>query len=118
KKYVEREGCRDQVLVAINSGANVNFNRLRHVAERAELGENREAILAVTIPERPGSFKAFCNALGRRQITEFNYRFHTHKEAHVFIGVQTHPDWDPRDALVQSLREQGYPVIDLTDNEL
>jgi threonine dehydratase len=118
KKYVAREGCRDQVLVAIDSGANVNFDRLRHVAERAELGEGREAIIAVTIPERPGSFKAFCEALGKRQITEFNYRYHTGKEAHIFVGVQTHPEHDPREALVASLSEQGFPVLDLTDNEL
>ncbi|UVE18053.1 threonine ammonia-lyase, biosynthetic [Pseudomonas sp. LS44] len=118
KKYVEREGASEQVLVAIDSGANINFDRLRHVAERAELGEKREAIIAVTIPERPGSFKAFCEAIGKRQITEFNYRYHTDKEAHIFVGVQTHPDSDPRAALVANLREQGFPVLDLTDNEL
>ena len=94
------------------------MDRLRHVAERAELGEKREAIIAVTIPERPGSFKAFCEAIGKRQITEFNYRKHTSDEAHIFVGVQTHPDTDPRAALVQQLIEQGFPVIDLTDNEL
>jgi len=105
-------------LVAIDSGANVNFDRLRHVAERAELGERREAIIAVTIPERPGSFKAFCEAVGKRQITEFNYRKHTSDEAHIFVGVQTHPENDPRAALVQHLIEQGFPVTDLTDNEL
>ncbi len=118
KKYVEREGCVNQVLVAIDSGANVNFDRLRHVAERAELGEGREAIIAVTIPEKPGSFKAFCEAIGKRQITEFNYRYHTDKEAHIFVGVQTHPETDPREALVKNLQAQGFPVLDLTDNEL
>ncbi len=80
KKYVAREGVQGQTLVAIDSGANVNFDRLRHVAERAELGEQREAIIAVTIPEQPGSFRAFCQALGKRQITEFNYRFYPGKE--------------------------------------
>src|SRR5690606_25718842 len=96
KRYVAREGVRDQVLVGVDSGANVNFDRLRHVAERAELGEKREAIIAVTIPEQPGSFKAFCQAIGKRQITEFNYRYNTRREAHIFVGVQTHPDTDPR----------------------
>ncbi|WP_148304307.1 threonine ammonia-lyase, biosynthetic [Pseudomonas tohonis] len=118
KKYVARERCEGRTLVAIDSGANVNFDRLRHVAERAELGEQREAIIAVTIPERPGSFRAFCEALGRRQITEFNYRYHGDAEAHIFVGVQTHPENDPRGALVQGLRDQGFPVLDLTDNEL
>lgn len=118
KKYVERQGCSGQVLVAIDSGANVNFDRLRHVAERAELGEGREAIIAVTIPEKPGSFKAFCEAIGKRQITEFNYRYHTDKEAHIFVGVQTHPENDPREVLVSQLHDQGFPVLDLTDNEL
>ena len=118
KRYVERNGVSGQTLVAIDSGANVNFDRLRHVAERAELGEQREAILAVTLPERPGSFKAFCAAIGKRQITEFNYRYHADKEAHVFVGVQTHPERDPRAALVQHLIAQGFPVTDLTDNEL
>ena len=118
KKYVEREGAKGAVLVGIDSGANVNFDRLRHVAERAELGEKREAIIAVTIPEQPGSFKAFCEAVGKRQITEFNYRYHTDREAHIFVGVQTHPENDPRAALVQQLIDQGFPVTDLTDNEL
>ncbi|MCL5042216.1 MAG: threonine ammonia-lyase, biosynthetic [Gammaproteobacteria bacterium] len=118
KKYVEREGCEGQVFIAIDSGANVNFDRLRHVAERAEVGEGREAILAVTIPERPGSFKAFCEALGKRSITEFNYRFYDRAEAHIFVGVQTHPESDPRDALVANLHELGFPVLDMTDNEL
>jgi threonine dehydratase len=118
KKYVEQRGVSGQTFVAIDSGANVNFDRLRHVAERAELGEGREAIIAVTIPEQAGSFKAFCEAIGKRQITEFNYRYNTGSEAHIFVGVQTHPDNDPRSALLASLTEQGFPVIDLTDNEL
>ncbi|MCY1263617.1 threonine ammonia-lyase, biosynthetic [Pseudomonas jinjuensis] len=118
KKYVERESASGQTLVAIDSGANINFDRLRHVAERAELGEKREAIIAVTIPEQPGSFKTFCEAIGKRQITEFNYRYNTAQEAHIFVGVQTHPENDPREVLVEQLREQGFPVVDLTDNEL
>ncbi|MBB3103408.1 threonine ammonia-lyase, biosynthetic [Azomonas macrocytogenes] len=118
KKYVEREAVSGQVLVAIDSGANINFDRLRHVAERAELGEQREAIIAVTIPEQPGSFKSFCEALGKRQITEFNYRYGTGSEAHIFVGIQTHPELDPRAALLENLRGKGFPVLDLTDNEL
>jgi len=118
KQYVERSGVRGQTLAAITSGANINFDRLRHVSERAELGEKREAIIAVTIPERPGSFKAFCEALGKRQITEFNYRYHHSTEAHIFVGVQTDPELDPRAALVEKLRKDGFPVVDLTDNEL
>ncbi|QXH33352.1 threonine ammonia-lyase, biosynthetic [Pseudomonas muyukensis] len=118
KKYVARTGAQGQTLVAIDSGANVNFDRLRHVAERAELGEQREAVIAVTIPECPGSFRAFCLALGKRQITEFNYRYYPGRAARLFVGVQTHPQHDPREALLASLGAQGYPVLDLTDNEL
>lgn len=118
KKYIEREGVTGQTLVAIDSGANVNFDRLRHVAERAELGEKREAIIAVTIPEQPNSFKTFCEAIGKRHITEFNYRYHSDKEAQIFVGVQTHPELDPREKLLSQLREQGFPVLDLTENEL
>lgn len=118
KRYVQRNGISGQTLVAIDSGANVNFDRLRYVAERAELGERREAIIAVTIPEKPGSFKAFCQAIGKRQITEFNYRYNRDDEAQIFVGVQTHPENDPREVLVASLCEQGFPVLDLSDSEL
>lgn len=118
KKYTQRQGVTGQVLIGIDSGANINFDRLRHVAERSELGEKREAIIAVTIPEQKGSFKSFCEALGKRQITEFNYRYHTGREAQIFVGVQTHPEQDPRAALVEELRSKGFPVLDLTDNEL
>lgn len=118
KKYCLETGIKGQTFIAIDSGANINFDRLRYVAERSEIGEKREAIIAVTIPEQAGSFKKFCEALGKRQITEFNYRFSNKKEAHIFVGVQTHPENDPRDVLLASLREQGFPVLDLTDNEL
>lgn len=118
KKYVHKTGASEQSFVAIDSGANVNFDRLRYVAERAELGERREAIIAVTIPEQPGSFKRFCEALGKRQITEFNYRYHQNGSAHIFVGVQTDPETDPRKALIASLQDQGFPVLDLTRNEL
>ena len=118
KKYAKRPGIVGQVLIGIDSGANINFDRLRHVAERSELGEKREAIIAVTIPEQAGSFKTFCEALGKRQITEFNYRYHSGREARIFVGVQTHPEQDPRAALVEELQAKGYPVLDLTENEL
>ncbi len=88
KRYVERTGVQGQGLVAIDSGANMNFDRLRHVAERAQVGEHREMLVAVTIPERPGSFRDFCQALGHRNITEFNYRLSDPEQAHVFAGIQ------------------------------
>jgi len=118
KKYIEREGCRDRQFVAIDSGANINFDRLRHVAERAELGERREALLAVTIPERPGSFRQFCETLGQRAITEFNYRYADDNNAHVFVGVYMARGRKERDELVAQLGEHGYPLLDMSDNEM
>ncbi len=118
KKYVESGAPPDKVLLAIESGANVNFDRLRHIAERSELGEHREALLAVTIPERPGSFLHFCETLGRRPVTEFNYRYSDHTEAHVFVGVKLAGGNSERAAIVEALREAGLAVADLSDNEM
>ena len=118
KKYVAREGVSGEELIAIDSGANMNFDRLRHVAERAELGERREALLSVTIPERPGSFRAFCEMIGLRGITEFNYRYADPSQAHIFVGVQMHGGEAEKDALIRELSEADYPVLDLTDNEM
>ncbi|HEY0635189.1 MAG TPA: threonine ammonia-lyase, biosynthetic [Gammaproteobacteria bacterium] len=118
KKYVARGNVSGEHLVAIDSGANMNFDRLRHVAERAELGERREALLAVTIPERPGSFRRFCEALGTRSITEFNYRFADSKEAHIFVGVQMAGGENEKNGLIAELRAGGYPVLDMSDNEM
>jgi threonine dehydratase len=118
KKYVEREGVTGQTLIAINSGANINFDRLRHVSERAELGEQKEALLAVTIPERAGSFRRFCTTLGRRGITEFNYRYADADNAHVFTGIQLSEGFGEKDALIEKLVSKGYPVLDMTDNEM
>src|SRR5512140_3427428 len=117
KAYVEKKGVRGQTLVAVACGANTNFDRLRFVAERAEVGEHREAILAVTIPERPGSYKKFCATLGARNITEFNYRIAGAKEAHVFVGVGVH-DSDETLRLIRNLRRHGLKTIDLSDNEM
>jgi len=118
KKYQEQYGLKDKTLVAINSGANMNFDRLRHVAERAELGEHREALLAVTIPEEPGSFRKFCQAIGHRGITEFNYRYADHEQAHIFAGIQLRNGEEEKKELLQQLFEMGYPVLDMTDNEM
>jgi threonine dehydratase len=118
KKYVDRQGVRHATMVAINSGANINFDRLRHVAERAEVGEQREALLAVAIPERPGSFREFCHALGSRGITEFNYRYADSREAHVFAGVQLADGHAEKESLVAELCARGYWVLDLTENEM
>ena len=118
KKYVAESGVQGESLVAINSGANINFDRLRHVSERAEIGERREALLAVTIPEQPGSFRTFCRAIGKRGITEFNYRYSDSTQAHVFAGVKLKSGGAERHELVQSLLDKGYPVADLTDSEL
>ncbi|ABA59119.1 L-threonine ammonia-lyase [Nitrosococcus oceani ATCC 19707] len=118
KQYVEREGLRGQSLVAIDSGANINFDRLRHVAERAELGERREALFCVTIPEQRGSFLAFCEAIGKRGITEFNYRYGDSGEAHVFVGIQTRNGSHVKDQLLHDLHQKGYSVVDMSDNEM
>ncbi len=117
KAYVERSNARGQTLVAIACGANTNFDRLRFVAERAEVGEHREAILAVTIPEKPGSFKRFCATLGARSITEFNYRMADSKSAHVFVGVQVAGRGESA-RLVRTLARQGLETLDLSDNEV
>ena len=117
KEYVKRYNLKDKTFIAIASGANMNFDRLRFVAERAEIGEKREAVLAVTIPEHPGSFKKFCSLLGSRNITEFNYRYSDPKEAHIFVGVTVH-DQQESSRLVDMLRQQDLPAIDLTNNEV
>jgi len=118
KKYLERENLHGQTMVTIDSGANMNFDRLRHVAERAELGERREALLSVTIPEQKGSFRRFCDTIGLRGITEFNYRYADPAEAHVFVGVQMHGGETEKDSLIQGLETKGYSVLDMTDNEM
>ena len=117
KRYVQREGIRGRNLVAIASGANLNFDRLRYVAERAAVGEGREAVLAVTIPEKPGSFRRFCQAIGQRNVTEFNYRMGDVRAAHVFVGVSTQDDAEHAD-IVQGLERAGYTTLDLTGDDL
>ncbi len=118
KRWVEREGIRGASLVAIDSGANMNFDRLRHVAERAEIGEQREALLAVTIPERPGAFRELCRTLGDRLITEFNYRYGGSKEAHVFVGVGLTGGRPQLDLVQDDLRTAGFEVVDMSGNEM
>ncbi|SFW10690.1 threonine ammonia-lyase, biosynthetic [Nitrosovibrio sp. Nv17] len=117
KLYVKREKLRDRSLVAVTSGANMNFDRLRHISERAELGEQREAVMAVTIPEEPGSFRKFCTMLGTRSITEFNYRYADPQEAHVFVAVSVR-NRDEATKLILSLEDSGLHTVDLTDNEM
>ncbi|MES2771299.1 MAG: threonine ammonia-lyase, biosynthetic [Pseudomonadota bacterium] len=117
KEYVQRKQIRGQNLVAIASGANMNFDRLRFVAERAELGEQREAVFAVTLPETPGSYRQFVSLIGARNITEFNYRHNNSSEAHVFVGIQVSSRAQSH-ALVEQLKQHGYATLDLTDDEM
>jgi threonine dehydratase len=117
KQYVETHRCKGKTFVAITCGANMNFDRLRFVAERAELGEQREAILAVTIPERPGSFRAFCRLLGRRSVTEFNYRYADARVAHLFVGIEV-ADRHETERLLSDLKRHKIEAYDLTDNEM
>ena len=117
KRYVREHGISGKTLIAINSGANINFDRLRHVAERVEIGESREALLAVTIPEEPGSFLRFCNTLGQRGITEFNYRYSGRNNAQVFAGVQMAGGEQERGELISQLEAGGYHVLDMTHND-
>ena len=117
KAWTQRERVRGRTLVAIACGANMNFDRLRFVAERAQIGESREAIFAVTIPERPGSFKAFCSLLGPRNVTEFNYRYADPGQAQVFVGVEVKSRRE-RAELVRLLQKAGLAAQDFTDNEM
>jgi threonine dehydratase len=118
KRYVARESAHGATFVAINSGANMNFDRLRHVAERSDLGAQREALMAVEIPERPGSFLKFCEVLGARNVTEFNYRYETPERARIFVGCALARGREERAAIIHSLTAAGLPVLDLTDNEM
>jgi threonine dehydratase len=118
KKFVAREGWKGKRLVAINSGANLNFDRLRYISERADLGAGREALLAVELPEERGSFLRFCRALGSRNITEFNYREQGRDRAEVFVGLNLSQGAPERARIVADLQQAGYRVVDLTDNEL
>ena len=117
KAWVERHAARGKTLVAVASGANTNFDRLRFIAEEAELGEHREAVLAVTIPERPGSFKKFCATLGDSNITEFNYRIADSREAHIFVGIEVEGGTQTA-RIVKKLRRHGLTTLDLSDNEM
>ena len=118
KKYADRESVGSGALIAVNSGANLNFDRLRHIADRAEIGEHREALLAVTIPEQPGSYRRFIQLLGVRSITEFNYRYADEREAQIFVGVQLIEGNEEKRRIVAMLRGHGYPVLDMSDNEM
>ena len=116
-RWVERTGTTGTRLAAILSGANMNFDRLRFVAERADMGEAREALFAVTIPERRGAFREFCGAIGRRVVTEFNYRLSGRQAAHIFVGIATDSKADAT-GLRDTLTRGGYEAVDLSDNEL
>ena len=116
--YLAEQPCSDQTMIGILSGANINFERLRHVAERTEVGEQREALLAVAIPEQPGSFLQFSRTLGRHNITEFNYRYAGAQQAQVFCGVTLSKGKQQLSALIKALQQQGYTVTDMTDNEV
>lgn len=118
KKYVSANKISGQTLVTISCGANVNFDRLRHIAERAAVGEQTEMLLAAEIPEQPGSFRRFCEAIGRRGVTEFNYRFADDRKAHIFVGIQLRNGMQERTDLLAKLRAEGFPVEDLSDNEM
>ncbi len=117
KAYAARNMDRTGALIAINSGANMNFDRLRHIAERAEVGEAREILLGVTIPEEPGSYRRFVQTLGNRTITEFNYRYAAGKEAHVFVGVKLNDAKTEKAGLIAQLEKLGYQVLDISSNE-
>jgi len=118
KKYVEREKITGQALIAIESGANINFDRLRYVAERTQVGEHREILLAVTIPEHPGSFLDFCKLLGKRSITEFNYRYFDSEQAQIFAGISSSGNETDKTEIISQLQDKGFSVTDMTQNEL
>ena len=118
KQYIAREKITDKTLIGINCGANINFDRLRHVAERAELGERRECLFAVTIAEQPGSFLKFCRILGSRGITEFNYRYADNQAAHIFVGVKVEDADQEKQLLLDVMNTDGNKALDISDNEM
>jgi threonine dehydratase len=118
KRYVARENLTDETLVAVNSGANMNFDRLRHVAERSDLGGQREALMAVEIPEQPGSFLKFCELLGPRSVTEFNYRYESSERAQIFVGFSLSQGKEEKEAVMRAVAAGGFAVNDMTDNEM
>jgi len=118
KKWVAREGASGKTLVTINCGANMNFDRLRHVAERADLGQQREALFAVEIPERPGSFRRFCDLVGTRNVTEFNYRYTDASAAHIFVGLALVGGTPEKNRIRTTIADAGFPVVDMSDNEV
>ena len=118
KQHVETRGLERERLIAVNTGANLNFDRLRHIVERADIGENLEALFAVEIPERRGAFLAFCTALGSRNVTEFNYRYSPGEKARIFVGVSLSGSRTDAASIVESLTGKGYSVLNLSDNEL
>ncbi len=117
KKYVEQNNTKDENLVSIVSGANVNFDRLRYISERADLGEHNEAIIAATIPEQPGSFLKFCQLLDNHSITEFNYRYASSKQAHIFVGVALNEGLKEKELLIKKL-SQSFDILDMSDNSI
>jgi threonine dehydratase len=118
KKYVARENCKDRTFIAINCGANMNFDRLRYIAERADLGAQREVLLAVQMTETAGSFMRFCELLGQRSVTEFNYRFGDAQAAQVFVGLALSQQKSERESLIKAIAQAGFGVRDMTDNEM
>ena len=118
KKFVAQKGLRDKTLVAIVSGSNMNFDRLKHVVERYEIGANTESLFSVTIPERPGSFLEFCRILGKHTLTEFNYRYADNLQAQVFVGVKFSDAAKEKQAVIETLEKHDYQVLDISDNEM
>lgn len=118
KRYLQTCTAQNQTVVTVNCGANMNFDRLRHVAERAALGEQREALLAVEIPERPGSFLEFCSLIGTRNVTEFNYRYGDPQTARVFVGLELNRGAAERTEIVRAIAQAGLRVVDMSDNEM
>jgi len=118
KKYVAREACTQRRFIAINGGANMNFDRLRYIAERADIGAQREALFAVEMPEGPGSFLRFCEIVGPRSVTEFNYRYASAQAAHIFVGLALTQGKAERETLIKSIAAGGFSVRDMTDNEV
>jgi len=125
KKYMlAHKSLKSKTLVAVHSGANTNFHRLRYISERTEIGEKRELVLAVSIPEEPGSYNKFCSVLGKRSITEFNYRYsqaegqNLPEQAHIFVGLQVSPESNDGVELIKNLEGKGYRVVDMTENDM